>query len=30
MRSPPPALDPDIVVISHSLTFDYQLAVLQR
>src|SRR6266511_4667375 len=30
MRSAPPALNPDIVVISHSLTFDYQLAVLQH
>lgn len=30
LRSAPPTLDPDIVLISHSLTFDYQLAVLQH
>jgi DNA-binding NarL/FixJ family response regulator len=30
MRSPPAAIDPQIVIISHSLTFDYQLSVLQH
>ena len=30
MRSAPPALDPDVVIVSHSLTFDYQLSVLQH
>lgn len=30
MRSAPPELHPDIVIVSHSLTLDYQVSILQH
>lgn len=30
MRSAPPELHPDIVIVSHSLTIDYQVSILQH